>query len=213
MLSPCLQTLSLVGSRTWCWIFKSQSTGSSFLQWKHLPCSLWCLHVKKVKLVWLESIKEIKIYGTDVRTWTYEAFIVVIGASGPGCCLMTAVYTLHQKIILQFYDEVLVMRLHKDQLKSGKSGCKKWLNVSYQFKILFHQLKGFCLYQGKIIHTYLEPSCRFIKIMFILRLCFLCYAGCFKYSLECCRLIFFQMIWQDMGWSIFVYAHRHFLLK
>lgn len=47
---------------------------------------------------------------------------------GPGVlvlALRTAAYTLHQKKILQFYDEVLVMRLLKDQLNFGTSGCKK----------------------------------------------------------------------------------------
>lgn len=39
--------------------------------------------------------------------------------------LRIAVYALHQKKMLQFYNEVLVMKLLKDQLNFGKSGCKK----------------------------------------------------------------------------------------
>lgn len=49
--------------------------------------------------------------------WSLRPWVLVVA-------LRTAVHTLHQKIILQFYNEFLVMRLCKDQLKFGKSGCK-----------------------------------------------------------------------------------------
>lgn len=130
------------------------------------------------------------------------------GALGSGSCSQESFVYATEKNHKQLYDEVLIMRLlKKDQLSFGSLAVKR---SELAVQNIYIAVTGFFAYIKAnyylILTNYLVDSSKSHCYYFA---CF-CYVGCIKYSLECYRPIFFQMIRQDMGWRVFVYAYRYF---